>query len=235
MFLKNLFAKTLFFVLISILFDFHGPISNKTDANEMQLPNTKSSLPIDYRLAFMTGHVETGIELYRLNELKMAAPHLLHPISEIHSAERKGLEKLGLKKNIFKQVSNSLDNNLPASEIESLLEEASNNLSTLAKKVNGDSEKIIIFLLKTTIEEYNLCCKNNKIINIGEYQDAWGFVKVAMYHAKNITNSELSKGTMKKLKFLHKYWSNGPLPVKNPTEPSTIKKSAESIIQKLNF
>ena len=37
------------------------------------------------------------------------------------------------------------------------------------------------------------------------------------------------------LKFLHKYWSNGPLPVKNPTKPSTIKKSAESIIQKLNF
>ena len=105
----------------------------------------------------------------------------------------------------------------------------------MAKKVNGNSEKIIIFLLKTTIEEYDLCCKNNKIINIGEYQDAWGFVKVAMYHAKNITNSELSKGTMKKLKFLHKYWSNGPLPVKNPTEPSTIKKSAESIIQKLNF
>jgi len=231
--LKNLSSISLLFFLFNILFCCNALLFNTANANEMESHATKAKLPIMYRLAFMTGHVEAGIELYKLKQLKMAAPHLMHPISEIHIEERKGLDKLGLKGNIFEQVSNSLENNIPALQIESLLNEASINLSDLANKVGGDSKKIIIFLLETTIEEYELSLKKNKIVNIGEYQDAWGFVKVAMHHAKKISDTKHSTDIQNKLKILHGYWSNGPLPIDNPTEPNTIKKIIKDIISKL--
>lgn len=231
--LKKLLVSNLFLIALSILFAINITLSSAVKANEIKSHVEKKSLPIFYRLAFMTGHVEAGIELYKLNELKMAAPHLLHPVSEIHIAERKGLDKLGFKGNIFKQVSSSLENNLPAIKIEPLLKKASSNLNELAKKAGGDSKKIVIFLLQTTLEEYDLSLKKNKITNIGEYQDAWGFVKVAMYHAAQITDDQLSKDTLKQLRNLHQYWANGPLPTKYPTELKTIRKSIEGMIAKL--
>ena len=233
--LKKLFSSNLFFIALSVIFFINISLPCAVKANEMKSHMGEKSLPIFYRLAFMSGHVEAGIELYKLNKLKMAAPHLLHPVSEIHIAERKGLNKLGFKENIFKQVSSSLENNLPAIKIDSLLKEASINLNELANKAGGDSKKIIIFLLQTTIKEYDLSLKDNKIINIGEYQDAWGFVKVAMYHAEQITDDQLSKDTLKKLKGLHQYWSNGPLPTNYPTELNIIRKSIERIIEKLKI
>ena len=39
-----------------------------------------STLSLPKRLAFMSGHMQAGLELYRLNMPKMAAPQLLHPV-----------------------------------------------------------------------------------------------------------------------------------------------------------
>ena len=95
--LKKLSTK-IYLLLIYVLLCFNASLLNTVEANEKKFNTNKPSLPIIYRLAFMTGHVEAGIELYKLNELEMAAPHLLHPISEMHVEERKGLDELGLKK-----------------------------------------------------------------------------------------------------------------------------------------
>ena len=45
------------------------------------------------RIVLMMGHVAAGMELYRQGELAMAAPHLLHPISETHKKEREGFHR----------------------------------------------------------------------------------------------------------------------------------------------
>ena len=110
--LKKLLVSNLFLIALSILFIINITLSSAVKANEIKSHVQKKSLPIFYRLAFMTGHVEAGIELYKLNELKMAAPHLLHPVSEIHIAERKGLDKLGFKGNIDSAIFVSLSSKI---------------------------------------------------------------------------------------------------------------------------
>ena len=220
-------------IFFSILFNIQGLTANTLDVTDLELKPHKVPLPISHRLAFMSGHVEVGIELYRLNELKMASPHLLHPVTETHKAEREGLEELGFNTKVFEKVSNSLDQNQPATEIDLLLKQASNNLSDIADKLGGDQRKIIRFLLAITVEEYDLSFNNNQITNIGEYQDSWGFVKVAIQHAKKITNIKLSRKITKKLKILHGYWINGPLPVDRPIKPITIKNAIQNILDDL--
>ena len=72
------------------------------------------ALPRPLRLAFMAGHVRAGMALYRAGELEMAAPHLLHPVSETHQAEREGLEELGFDHSLYVRVSRALEANRPA-------------------------------------------------------------------------------------------------------------------------
>ena len=61
-------------------------------------------LPIEKRVAFMAGHVQAGIALYRAGAPDQAAPHLLHPVSETHQAERTGIDALGFDQSIFLSV-----------------------------------------------------------------------------------------------------------------------------------
>lgn len=43
------------------------------------------TLPVQFRVAFMSGHVEAGLALYRAGAPDQAARHLLHPVSETHA------------------------------------------------------------------------------------------------------------------------------------------------------
>ena len=89
--------------------------------------------PVDYdindldpslRLVLMMGHVAAGMELYRSGEYEMAAPHLLHPISETHKKEREGFQEMGLDVVTFVLVSTALEAKRPAVEIEPFLKKS---------------------------------------------------------------------------------------------------------------
>ena len=201
----------------------------KKDDTSKSLDMTTLSLP--KRLAFMSGHVQAGLELYRLNMPKMAAPHLLHPISEIYDAEREGLDKIGFNAEIFKKVSQSLEQNLSDVQVENLLMQANENLEFLTKEAKGQPEEIIIFLLKTANKEYMVAIEDNEIIEVGEYQDAWGFIKVALQQTTRIDDKKKSKALKIKLLELHKNWSKGPIPVDNPVGVETIANQVDEAIR----
>ncbi|WP_420430145.1 hypothetical protein [Hyphobacterium sp.] len=135
------------------------------------------SMPIEFRVAFMSGHVETGLALYRAGVPDEAAPHLLHPVSEAHAAEREGIDALGLAAEIFERVSQALDDGRPASEIEPMLVQAEANLALLQANAGGDSRAIIAYLMDVT--------------DAGEYQDAFGFATVARQHAQRLGDEPL--------------------------------------------
>ena len=58
-------------------------------------------LPVEKRVAFMSGHVEAGLALYRAGFPEMAAKHLMHPVSETHSEERAGIDAFGFEQDLF--------------------------------------------------------------------------------------------------------------------------------------
>ena len=106
-----------------------------------------ATMPRQNRLAFMRGHVEAGLALYRAGAPDQAARHLLHPVSETHAAEREGLDELGFKSDLFVEISKALDEGTSSEEIEDKLTEAEDNLSMMAGKVDGNPADIVDFLM----------------------------------------------------------------------------------------
>lgn len=60
--------------------------------------------------------------------------YLLHPVSETHQSERKGLDALGFEASLFETVSKALKQGPAASEVEPQLLAAEANLTPWRKK-----------------------------------------------------------------------------------------------------
>ena len=122
---------------------------------------------------------------------------------------------------------------LNSKDIEPLLRQADTNLYEVALKVGGDSSEIINFLLDTIIEEYSIAITGDKITDIGEYQDAYGFQVVAQSYAAELSdnNRDLVASALIDLATL---WLNGPLPVQNPTSVNDMLTAVEAIAKYLN-
>ena len=179
------------------------------------------ALPREHRLAFMRGHVEAGLALYRAGEPEMAAPHLLHPVSETHKSERQGLDELGFKGELFEAVSKALDSGIAADEIEPQLKAAEANLRLVSQRAGGDTSGIIRFLMETIVEEYTIAITDGKVTDPGEYQDAFGFAAVAKQQAQGLKDRDRPE-VISKINALIKMWpAEGPIP---PSNPSSIEK-----------
>lgn len=199
-----------------------SPTAPMADGHDMH------TLALPLRLAFMTGHVKAGLALYRAGELQMAAPHLLHPVSETHQKEREGIDKMGFNGGLFERVSVALEAKKSATDIEPLLSAAEENLALVANRAGGNTVEIIQFLLETTVEEYTIAITNGVITDLGEYQDAFGFVQVAIDQSGNLP-SPLNNKVMAGLQSLATLWSKGPLPVEVPTAITEVNSAVAQV------
>lgn len=137
------------------------------------------SMAIDQRVVFMAGHVEAGLALYRAGDTEAAAKHMMHPVDETHASEREGLEALGFDPAPYEAVAAALEAGKPASEVGPQLTATENNIAAMREAAGGDPAGQIRYLMETAIEEYSAGVKDGAVTDAGEYQDAWGFVKVA--------------------------------------------------------
>lgn len=174
-------------------------------------------LPVEKRVAFMSGHVQAGLALFRAGAPDQAAQHLLHPVSETHDAERAGIDALGFDQAIFIAVSTALDEGRPATEIEPQLAAAEANMILMQTNAGGDPVDVIAYLMDTVFEEYRIGVKDGVISDPGEYQDAYGFTVVAL----DIANRMEGNGTARlvaELEALRALWPDvGPLASSVPT------------------
>lgn len=176
------------------------------------------ALPLPNRLAFMSGHVEAGLALYRAGEPEMAAKHLLHPVSETHAAERAGLGELGFEPALFEVVSQALEEGRPASEIEPQLAAAEANLAMVTERAGGDPIEIIEYLMDVVVEEYAIAITDGQVTDPGEYQDAYGFAVVARDRAATIDPA--IDGLIEAIDGLIALWpENAPIP---PADPAPV-------------
>ncbi len=204
-----------------------GP-NNGHDMGEME------TLPVEKRVAFMSGHVVAGLKLFRAGAPDQAAKHLLHPVSETHQAERAGIDKLGFKGEIFETVSKALDEGKPATEVEPMLKQAEENINLLQKNAGGDPADIILYLMATVDEEYEIGVKMGKITDPGEYQDAYGFSVVALRIAKQIKGKN-TKNLVSSLEALVKLWpEKGPLADSKPTSVERVTNHTAKVVASLD-
>ncbi len=184
--------------------------------------HSMDTLPVEKRVAFMSGHVEAGLALFRAGAPEQAAKHLLHPVSETHEAERAGIDALGFDQDIFTQVSDALEQGRPADEIEPQLAAAEANMALMQENAGGDPVEIIGYLMDTVFEEYRIGVNNGIITDAGEYQDAFGFTVVALDLASRIQDKNTDR-LIAELETLLAMWpATGPLADSTPTPVSDL-------------
>lgn len=180
------------------------------------------TLPVEKRVAFMSGHVEAGLALFRAGAPEQAAKHLLHPVSETHEVERAGIDALGFDQDIFLQVSQALEDGRPADEIEPQLAAAEANMALMQQNAGGDPVDVIGYLMDTVFEEYRIGVTDGVITDPGEYQDAFGFTVVALDIASQIEDRNTDR-LISELETLLAMWpATGPLADSTPTPVSEL-------------
>ncbi len=188
------------------------------------------ALPLPQRVAFMSGHVEAGLALYRAGDGSAAAPHLLHPVSETHAAERAGLDELGFDATPFETVSAALEAGQPAEEVEPQLAAAESNLDAVRSKAGGDPAELIRFLMDTTVEEYTIAVNDGVVTDPGEYQDAWGFVVVARDLAADVDTPQADP-MRDDLETLLGLWPEAaPIPPEDPAPVGQVSALASRVL-----
>ena len=189
-----------------------------------------ASLPVEQRLAFMAGHVEAGLALYRAGDAKAAAPHLMHPVSETHASERAGLDKLGFDPAPFEAVSKALDAGKPASQIEPDLKAAEANLAKMRKAAGGDPAALIRYLMEVAVEEYKVAVPESSVVDAAEYQDAWGFVMVAKDLAASLEGNQAQE-VGKLLDEMIAMWpKDAPIPGDNTAAAGQVSAQASKVL-----
>ena len=191
-------------------------------------------LPIEKRVAFMSGHVQAGIALYRAGAPDQAAPHLLHPVSETHQAERAGIDALGFDQSIFISVSEALEAGKPASEIQPQLRAAEANLAKMQRKAGGDPAEIIRFLMDTVVEEYAIGVNKGEITDPGEYQDAYGFTIIAVRVAKRMDHPKKREISQALARLKNTWPKTGPLADSKPKSVPAVKKRVAEVLAQLD-
>ena len=203
-----------------------------TDTVEKSVAHQQSPLPMPMRLAFMSGHVSAGITLYHAGETEMASSHLLHPVSETHVDERAGLYGIGFTHAIFESVSLALEADAPKTLVMPLLARTKEHMEMLTKNAGGDPISIIRFLLETSVEEYSIGVQDGKLTDLGEYQDAFGFVVVAAEHASRLPETSNNQ-LFEKVSSLRQIWLRGPLPVVTPTPSDELALAVKAILSQI--
>lgn len=187
------------------------------------------------RLAFMAGHVEAGIALYRAGESGAGGPHLLHPVSESYAEEREGLDAIGFDPAPFEAVSKALEEGRPASEIEPQLAAAQANLAAMRASAGGEPVSLILYLMDLIRKEYAIGVQGGTVSDAGEYQDAWGFAKTARAIADDpaTPNADMVRSEIDALIAL---WPDAaPIPPAEPASAADVEKQAERVVASVTF
>lgn len=186
------------------------------------------------RLAFMAGHVEAGIALYRAGEMEAAAKHMRHPISETHADERAGLETLGFDAEFFRTANDLLAENADTQAAQDALTAAEDHLKQVLAANGGESEMVVQYLMDLIREEYAIAVKDGAVSDAGEYQDAWGFARTARILADDPATPNRD-AVRREIDALIAVWPEGaPVPTDNPPSPDTINSQVEAVLMALS-
>lgn len=136
-------------------------------------------------LALMRGHLHVGLELYRNGAQQAAATHMKHPKDELYMKLLPGMQARGATgfAEELSALTQTVESSQPVSEADAAYQDvlaAITQAEAAAETADADTlGRVILQLVKTAAEEYDIAVKDGQLVNAHEYQDAMGFVKVA--------------------------------------------------------
>lgn len=147
------------------------------------------------RLGLIRGHLWVGIKLYREGHLAMAKTHMKHPKDELYA----GLEPVFKARDVdgFASQLSVLADAVNKEQGDEAVENAYKKLlQAISKSENMEAmtakEALISIseMIRTAADEYAIGVKKGDIVNVHEYQDAYGFTEIAIERLERLTDEQ---------------------------------------------
>lgn len=143
--------------------------------------------PVAYlhQLFLIRGHLHAGASLYAAGEQAMAATHMKHPEDELYVGLAPAFEARGVNgfATELQALATSVANGAPADQVEAGLAAVKRAIDEAAAAAQASPAEILLAvaaLLRTAGEEFDIGVKGGTIVNPHEYQDAHGFMTIAV-------------------------------------------------------
>lgn len=190
-------------------------------------------------LGLMRGHLHVGLQLYRDGAQEAAATHMKHPKDELYMKLLPGVEARGAEgfADELSALTNTVESGQPVADADTAYQDVLTAI-TNAEAAAGEADtavlgQVILQLVKTAAEEYDIAVEDGQLINAHEYQDAMGFVKVAsdlnQQLRENGANDELVQLIDEQLTVVQPAWPALIPPQQLDTDPSLLYGAAARI------
>jgi hypothetical protein len=192
------------------------------------------------QLAFIRGHLNVGVNLYREGELEGSATHMKHPGDELYTNLLPAMEArhaTGFAEQL-EALALAVTEQRSLAEVETAyaalqdaITQAENAVTELKAEILG---AVILNLVRTAAAEYDIAVGEGGVLeNEHEYQDALGFVRVAVQLLEpldTLTDNKASVAAIRaQLDLIMPIWSGLKAPARLDTPPSVIYGAAGRI------
>lgn len=137
------------------------------------------------QLGLIRGHLWVGYKLYQEGHIEMAKTHMKHPEDELYAGLKPVFE--ARKVNGFAKELHTLAKAVNEDKGEAAVKKAYIALQSriseseqIDNKAARDVLLSISLMVRTAADEYAIGVKNGDVVNVHEYQDAYGFTEVAI-------------------------------------------------------
>lgn len=192
------------------------------------------------QLAFIRGHLDVGVELYRQGQLDASATHMKHPENEIYTDLLPAMEARNAPG--FGEELQALALAVEERQDLAVVEAAyAQLLVAVGKAEQAVTEQdaaligaVIVDLIKTAAAEYDIAAGEDLALeNAHEYQDALGFVRIARQQLdklQGMTEEQSALDSIRaQLELISPAWTGLQPPARLSVEPSVLYGAASRI------
>ena len=192
------------------------------------------------QLAFIRGHLNVGVNLYREGQVEASATHMKHPGDELYADLLPAIEARGAEDfaDQLEALALAVEDQQPLPEVEqaytNLLEAITEAESVVTEQDARMLGAVIVDLVRTAAAEFDIATADDGALeNEHEYQDSLGFVRIANdlldVIASKSENADAVAAIRMQLESLLPIWPSLQAPQQLSTEPSVIYGAASRI------
>ncbi|MBC52661.1 MAG: hypothetical protein CMQ34_02380 [Gammaproteobacteria bacterium] len=192
------------------------------------------------QLAFIRGHLDVGVNLYRDGDEEASATHMKHPESEIYAALQPALAARGAPgfADQLAALAVAVESGQPLAEVEAAYTSLLQGISAAERAVPDQDARllgeVIVDLVSTAAAEYDIAVGDDLALeNAHEYQDALGFIRVAYDNLETLAAMTEDTSTVnairEQLDLVRPAWTGLQPPQRLHTQPSVIYGAASRI------
>jgi hypothetical protein len=209
---------------------------------------TDQHLRIATNVEMMKGHLISALENYKIGEIPLAQGHAGHPLAEHYSAlpptfgkDHPDLDQ-ALREALtrFQQgIKAPRDVMTYQREVETTFQVLDRVIETVLPaevwRASAFQRAVLARLIKEIGEEYGEAVQKGKVVNLPEYQDAFGFLQRARILAEQFSAqfTERDRQRMRSLFTSLEEAIPGILPPSSPRPAQTVKKQTAALVEVL--